>query len=754
MLRMVGKSTLKIDAEKKLRGKALYAADMRFPNMIWLRVLRSHVPRARLKDIDSGEALGISGVIGVFTAKDIPGSNRAGPRVKDEYLLCENEINAIGDPIALVAATSEELAREAAQHVKLQLEELPPVSTIEEAMDPKAPSIHEQGNVVKVRSVRHGDVENALHSADIVLSNTYRTQMAEHAYMEPEAAVANYHDGKLTVWTPSKYINADHLELAAILNLDQDELRLILPTVGGYFGGKSGISPAYYCALATHLTGQPSKMVFSREESFVSSTKRHPYIIEHTLGALSDGRLVAARIKILADSGAYTGFSPSVVTRSAVHAAGPYDIPNVSVDASCVYTNNPNTGALRGFGVPQMAIAHETQMDLLAQRLGMDPIELRKKNYFKKGSFTITGQKLEHSVGLGKTCDKVGQYIEKDDQGWHYSDEQSFYGWGIASMFYGIGATGIPNPAEVHMTCRGDGTIQLCAGVTDGGQGAATILSQIAAESIGVPMERIRFGRPDTDITPDSGTSTASRLTYVVGRAVYECGRGLRDLLMSYAGHLLNRGEDAVKFQNEQFSADDVAEILTLDELIEKAASEGFALESKGYFNPETTRLDPESGQGVPYTTYAFATQGALVKVDRQTGQVTVLKVIAAHDVGQAINPSAVEAQIHGGVAMGLGYGIMEHVHLEQGHILNPNFGGYLIPTPVDIPEMTTMIVEDPEPSGPYGAKGVGEPALIPTAPAICNAVAAATGCRFFEIPLIPQRVWAAIRRKSKESWP
>jgi CO/xanthine dehydrogenase Mo-binding subunit len=751
MLRTVGKPILKIDTENKLRGKALYSADMSFPDMLWLKVLRSSVPRAHLEGINAGKALSLPGVKGVFTAQDIPGTNRAGPRVKDEYLLCEKEINAVGDPIALVAATSEKIALEAIKQIQVNLTEFPPIFTIEEAMDPKAPIIHEGGNTVKVRSIRHGDADRALSSSDIVISNTFHTQMIEHAYLEPEAALASYHDGKLTVWTPSKYINADHSELAAILNLDPQALRLILSTVGGYFGGKSGVCPSYYCALATYLTGQPCKMVYTREESFISSTKRHPYVIEHTLGARKDGRLVAAKVKILADVGAYTGFSPSVVSRSAVHAGGPYDIPNVLVDAYCVYTNNPNAGAMRGFGVPQMAIAHETQMDLLAERVEMDPIEIRKLNSMRKGSYTITGQRLEHSVGLGKTYEKVGQYLAKEDQRWGYTDAECLYGWGVASMFYGIGSTGIPNPAEVRFTCEEDGTIHLFAGVCDGGQGAATVLSQIGAESVGVPIERLRFAGTDTDITPDSGTSTASRLTYVVGRAVFEGGRGLRDQLIHHAARLLQCSAQAVRFENSRFFADKGKRIISLDELLQNAAKEGVSFQSTGYFDPDTTRLDPDSGQGVPYGTYAFATQAALVKVDKETGQVEVAKIVAAHDVGQAVNPNTVEGQIEGGAVMGIGYGTMEQVVVDGGKILNPGFQEYLIPTSMDIPEITTIIVEDPEPSGPYGAKGVGEPALIPTAPAIRNAVARATGCQFFETPLTAERVWAAMKEAERK---
>ena len=745
MMRTVGSPIRKIDAEDKLRGRARYAADYSAPGMLWVKVLRSRLPRARIEGIDTSPALAISGVKGVYTAKHIPGSNRVGPRTKDEFLLCEDAVHAVGDPMAVVAADSKEAAQEAAEYVEVRLRELKPVLTIEEAMDPNAPEIHEGGNLVKVQSIVSGHAEEALESADIVISNTYRTQMVEHAYMEPEAAFSAYRDGKLTVWMPSKYIHADHGELAAILNLEREDLRLVLSTVGGYFGGKSGISPAFYCALVTHLTGKPSKMVYTREESFISSTKRHPCIIEHTLGAGNDGRLVAAKIRILADAGAYTGFSPSVLSRSAVHAAGPYEVPNVSVDACLVYTNNINAGAMRGFGVPQTAFAHEAQMDLLATRLGMDPVAVRKLNFLREGSQTITGQRLEHSVGLEKTCDQVVRLIREDERRPGRNDERYLYGWGLASMYYGIGSTGIPNPARVSLKCRKDGTVGLLAGVTDGGQGAATALSQIVAERLGIPVEKIRFTQPATDVTPDSGTSTASRLTYVVGRALYEAGSALRKEWKNYAARLLGCPVEAVRFHEGHFFGEEGTVKLGLSDLLDRAAGEGMTFRAEGYFDPDTTALDPDSGHGIPYGAYAFATQGALVRVDRETGQVEVLRVVAAHDVGKAVNPSTIEAQVQGGVTMGIGYGIMEQVIREHGTIQNPGFHGYLIPTAMDIPEIETIIVEDPEPTGPYGAKGLGEPVLIPTAPAIRNAISRATGCEFFELPLTPEKVWQTI---------
>ncbi len=749
MRRTVGSSIRKIDAEDKLRGRSRYAADYSASGMLWVKVLRSRVPRARIEGIDAGPALDISGVKGVYTARDIPGSNRVGPRIKDELLLCEDEIHAVGDPIAVVAADSKEAAEEAAEHVAIRLRELVPVLTIEEAMDSNAPEIHEGGNLVKVRSIVSGHAEKALESADIVISKTYRTQMIEHAYMEPEAALAAYEDGKLTVWMPSKYINADHVELASILDLGLEDLRLVLSTVGGYFGGKSGISPAFYCALVTHLTGKPSKMVYTREESFISSTKRHPYIIEHTLGAGNDGRLVAAKVRILADAGAYTGFSPSVLSRSAVHAVGPYSVPNISVDAFLVYTNNINAGAMRGFGVPQTAFAHEAQMDFLAASLGMDSAAVRKLNFLKEGSRTITGQRLEHSVGLEKTCDEVVRLIRKDERGSVRNDERYLYGWGLASMFYGIGSTGIPNPAKVTLECRKDGTVGLLAGITDGGQGAATALSQIVAERLGIPVGKIRFTQPATDVTPDSGTSTASRLTYVVGRALYEAGSALRKEWKNCAARLLGCPAETVRFDDGHFYAEGGTGKLALSDLLERAQREGLTFRTEGYFDPDTTGLDPDSGYGSPYGTYAFATQAALVRVDRGTGQVEVLRVVAAHDVGRAVNPNTIEAQVQGGVTMGVGYGIMEQVIREHGTIQNPGFHGYLLPTAMDIPDIETIIVEDPEPTGPYGAKGLGEPVLIPTAPAIRNAVSRATGCEFFELPLTAEKVWRGINKSS-----
>lgn len=739
----VGQAALKVDAYGKLTGRTLYAGDLRFPGALWLKVYRSPVTRGTIDKIDISEAVGMPGVVGVFTAEDVPGVNEAGARVKDEKLFCEKEVRAKGDPIALVAAETEGQAEEAIKRIKVSFTPLPAVYTISEAMKDDAPVIHEKGNRFLVRRVRRGVPEEALQEADVTLSRTFKTQWIEHAYLEPEAGAARYEGGLLTVYLPSKYLAADLKELCSVLDLSPNDLRLVLAAVGGYFGGKSGIGPAFYCALATLLTGRPTRMVYNREESFQTTTKRHGMEIEHTLGAKKDGTITAVRSIIHGDTGAYTSFGPSVLTRAAVHAAGPYEVPNCLIESYGVFTNNPPAGAMRGFGAPQVAFSYESMMDILAQELKMDPVELRCKNYLHESSITATGQQISESVGLDETCRLVSDYIEKQGTGWRYEDEAGVYAWGLASMHYGIGSTALPNPADISLSCGPDGRIEVSTTITDGGQGAATAMCQIAAESVGVSLDRVAFADISTDFPLDSGTSTASRLTYVVGRAVFEAGRILRKQLMDYAAEILKCSPKDLKFEGDVFVGP--ARSITLEEVAGGAARTGISLQAVGHFDPDTTKLDPETGQGKPYGTYAFATQAVLIKVDRETSQVDVIKVVAAHDVGRAINPNMVTAQIEGAVVMGMGYSLMEEVVIREGQIINPNFKDYLLPTVKDIPEIVSFIVEEPEPTGPYGAKGVGEPAMVPTAAAVANAVYKATGSRIYELPITADRVWRSL---------
>lgn len=740
-----GRPMLRVDAPEKLRGEAVYAGDLSFPGMLHLRVLRSDRPHARIVAVDTKDAETLSGVVAVLTHRDIPGTNRTGPRNKDQPVLCDDKVRYPGDPVALVAAETPEAAEEAIPRIQVDYEDLPGVFSPEEALASDAPKIHDSGNVLLERVLTRGDADRALKEADLVITNTYRTQMVEHAYLEPEAGVAKFENGKVTVWMPSKHAHFDHREMAGVLGLPPEKVRVILTTIGGSFGDKQCLAPGYYAALASFKTGRPCKMVYGREESFVASTKRHPFTIHYTTGATKEGKITAAKVEIVADTGAYSSYGPSILVRGLVHAAGPYEIANVYVRAKAVYTNNPVAGAMRGFGVPQVVVAHESQVDLLAEALKMDPFEIRLKNGMKAGSSTASGQCLAKSVGFPDTVLKVREEMTR--RGVPVSFGSKRYGWGIASMFYGIGLTGLPNPGFARIEAGDSGDFTLYLGCGDMGQGSATTMTQIAAEVLKSPFERIRLVIGDTEICPDSGTSTASRVTYVVGRSVQLASEHLRDLLRKTAASILGGAEEEIVLEKGfLYPSETPNRGVAVEDVVRKLRNEGRAPVGEGTFNPETTALDLKTGQGNPYGTYAFATQGALVSVDMETGEVEVLDIVACHDVGKAVNPMNVVAQIEGGVSMGVGYGLMEEVLVNRGRIRNPRFSEYFIPTVLDMPEVTSLMVEDEEPTGPFGAKGVGEPALLPTAPAILNAIAAAAGVRVREIPVTSEKLWRLLK--------
>ncbi|OGW37811.1 MAG: hypothetical protein A2Y97_03920 [Nitrospirae bacterium RBG_13_39_12] len=742
-----GQSILRVDAPDKLAGRALYAGDLFFPGMVHLKILRSDRPHARILRIDTEKAETHPGVVAVFTHKDIPGTNRVGPRNKDQPVLCDDKVRYIGDPVAMVAAETEKVAEEATSLIRVDYEDLPGIFSPEEALIPEAIKIHESGNVLLERVLLRGDPDQAIKEADVVITNTYRTQMVEHGYLEPEAGVAKYEDGKITVWMPSKHAHFDHKEMAGVVGLPPEKVRVILTTIGGSFGDKQCLAPGYYVALASLKTGRPCKMVYDREESFIASTKRHPFLIHYTTGATRDGRILAAKVEIIADTGAYSSYGPSILVRGLVHAAGPYEIPNVYVRARAVYTNNPVAGAMRGFGVPQVVVAHESQMDILAEILKMNPFEIRLKNGMKPGSLTATGQSLNVSVGYKETIERVKEEITR--RGVPISFGSKRYGWGIATMFYGIGLTGLPNPGFSRIEANESGDFTLYMGCGDVGQGSATVMTQIVAEVMNSEVEQIKWVIGDTDLCPDSGTSTASRVTYIVGRSVQMAAENLRSLLQETAASMIGAPKEDLVLDHGFFYPQEAPhQKISIVEVVKKMKKEGVSPVGEGTFSPETTSLDMKTGQGNPYATYAFATQGALVSVDMDSGEVEVLDIVACHDVGKAGNPINVEGQIEGGVSMGLGYGLMEEVILKDGVIQNPRFSEYFIPTALDFPEVTSLLVETEEPTGPFGAKGVGEPALLPTAPAILNAIATAAGVRAKEIPVTSESLWKLLKEK------
>jgi nicotinate dehydrogenase large molybdopterin subunit len=740
---LLGVSLAKIDALEKVTGRAMYAADRRAEGMLFVRVVRSKVPYAEIKGLGLEEARAIPGVVGIWTADDLPGAKNTGPRVKDEYVLCGKKVLRVGDPIVLIAAESERSAACAVEAVTVKYRELDPVLTSDESLKPETPRIHpEEPNLVFKRRLVRGDADEALKTSAHVIENVYFTQMVEHAYLEPEAGLARWDGELLVVELPTKHAHFEQNELARVLDLPPERLRILCATIGGYFGDKQCLSPGYYAAIVTRITGRPARMVYDREESFFVSTKRHPYRIHMITAADAEGRLTAVKAEITGDTGAYASYGPSVMGRSVVHATGPYEVPNVRVEGRLARTNHPTAGAMRGFGVPQLVFAYETQMELLAAAVGKSSEEIRRLNFLRPEGVTASGQTLSTSVGVTACLEEVVKQRDRLAPHPLESDSRYLTGWGLAAMHYGIGLTGLPNPGVADMCVTPGKSIRLCVGTGDGGQGAATALVQIAAEALGVKPSQIRLIMADTLRTPNSGTATASRITYVVGRAVVEA---CRELVSIVAVKLAGKWGFEPEFRQGAFVGE--GRRMSFQEAVDVSLDS--PVEVRGTFDPPTTKLDPETGQGAPYASYAFAVHAAQVAVDKETGSVKVLRVVAGHDVGRVVNPCNTEAQVHGGVVMGLGYGLLEEVVLQEGRILNPGFRAYLIPSILEIPEIKTILVEFPEPTGPFGAKGIGEPALLPTAPAIHNAVAKAIGTHIHRLPLSAESVWSAMMGKS-----
>jgi len=746
-MKQIGVEIPKVDAQEKVLGRARFGADLFVDNPFHLKVVRSTRPHAKIISIETREVGKVEGVERVFTAKDIPGRNLIGTITKDQPVLAGYRVRYIGDPVALVVAKTAEAAEEAAKKIIILYEDIPAVNNPEEALKPRAPLIHPNGNLLIEFNVLKGDAQAGFKDADVIVEETYETTWVDHAYLEPDAGISYLDEkGRVAVVCPTQNVHYDQKEVAAFLDLPLERVRIIQSATGGGFGGRLDITVQCFLALATFHLKRPVRIVYSREEVFQVISKRHPLKIRYKSGAKKDGTLTAVEVEILGDTGAYASYGATVGIRSAVHATGPYEIPNVKVKSRMAYTNNPWSGAMRGFGVPQMAFAHESQMDLLAQALGMDPIEIRLKNALIPGSETATGQTLMASVGIGKTLRKVKEW--KDQSTFYRIDPNKPYirrGIGIGSMWYGIGNTGIANPSTGQMEIDPNGEVRLFIGAADIGQGSDTVLLQIASESLGIPLEEIRPIRADTALTTDTGATSASRQTYISGNAILQAIKNLKQEILKEAASLLQEDEEDLFVENGEVKHRKKFCIST--PLREIARRSQKVIRGEGSFDPETTKLDPKTGQGAPYATYAFATHLAEVEVDTETGKVRVNRVVACHDVGRAIHPRNVAGQIIGGVAMGMGFALMEEYVPEK----TTSFVDYLIPTSRDIPEVIPILVEEREPSGPFGAKGVGEPALIPCAPAILNAIADAIGERIYALPANLERVVEAAQRKKAD---
>jgi len=745
-MKQVGIAIPKVDALEKVLGEAKYGADLSSKEPFHLKVVRSPKPHAKIVRIEINDALKVTGVERIFTAKDIPGRNLFGVINKDQPILASDRVRYVGDPVALVSAQTEEAAEEAAKKVLVVYEDLPFIDRPEEGLKLDAPLIHEKGNLLYEFRVIKGDVQAGFKEAEIIVEETYTTTWIDHAYLEPDAGLSYSDDeGRITVVCPTQNVHYDQKEVAALLALPSEKVRIIQCATGGGFGGRLDITVQCLLALAAFHLKKPVKIVYSREEVFQVTSKRHPLTIRYKSGAGKDGKLTAVEVDILGDTGAYASYGSTVAIRSAIHATGPYEVPHVKVRSRMVYTNNPWAGAMRGFGVPQIAFAHESQMDLLAKELKIDPIEIRLKNALHVGSETASGQTLMTSVGIGETLKKVKEW--RDQRGISKIDSKKPFikkGIGVGSMWYGIGNTGTANPSTAQMEIDPNGEVRLFTGAADIGQGSDTVLLQIASESLGVPLKEIRLIRADTAITTDAGATSASRQTYVSGNAILDAIKNLKQEITKEASRLLEVDRQDLFFEDGKIKSKSNPSVsLSIKEMAKRC---GKVLRGEGSFDPETTRLDPETGQGAPYATYAFATHLAEVEVDTETGRVKVNRVIASHDVGKAIHPKNVMGQIMGGVAMGTGFALMEEFIPDE----TTSFVNYLIPTSKDVPEVIPILVEDEEPTGPFGAKGVGEPAVIPSAPAILNAIADAIGERVCYLPANLERVLEAVQKNKK----
>ena len=746
-MKQVGIEIPKVDALEKVLGEAKYGADLLSKDPFHIKVVRSSKHHAKIVRIETGEALKIPGVERIFTAKDIPGKNFMGVINKDQPILASDRVRYMGDPIALVAAKTEEAAEEASKKVVVIYKELPSVSNPEEALRVDAPLIHESGNLLLEFHVIKGDIEVGFKEAEIIIEKTYATPWIEHAYLEPDAGLSYLdEEGRVTVVCPTQNVHYDQKEVAALLSLPIEKVRIIQCSTGGGFGGRLDITVQCLLALAAFHLKKAVRIVYPREEVFQVTSKRHPLKILYKSGVKKDGTLTAIEVDILGDTGAYASYGATVGIRSAVHATGPYQVPHVRVRSRMVYTNNPWSGAMRGFGVPQMAFAHESQMDLLAQSLNIDPIEMRLKNALHIGSETATGQTLMASAGVSETLKRVKEWrdhhvISKIDPERPYIRK----GIGIGSMWYGIGNTGIANPSTAQIEVDPNGEVRLFTGAADIGQGSDTVLLQIASEALGLSLKEIRLIRADTAVTTDAGATSASRQTYISGNAILNAIKNLKQEIIQEASRFFGADGKVLFFEDGEVKQKiNPSVFLPIKEVAKRC---GRILRGEGSFDPETKRLDPQTGQGVPYATYAFATHLAEVEVDVETGKVKVNRMVASHDVGKAIHPKNVIGQITGGIAMGIGFALLEEFIPGQ----TTSFVNYLIPTSKDIPEVIPMLVEDEEPTGPFGAKGVGEPALIPSAPAILNAIADAIGQRIYHLPANLERVLEAIQKASKQ---
>ena len=729
-----------------MTGQFAYGSDLWMDDMIWGVTLRSPHPYAKIRSIGIGDALATGGVYAVLTHDDVPGQNACGLEHTDQPVLAEGVVRYQGEPVALVAADHPEIARQAAKKIAVDYEVLPPVTSARQALDPSAQRLHQttDGNLVRHLKIRKGDPAPA---ADVVVTGSYRIGMQDQAFLGPEAGLAVPDgEGGVDLYVATQWLHVDQRQICAALGLPPEQVRLVLAGVGGAFGGREDLSMhVHACMLALH-TGKPVKMVYNREESFYGHVHRHPASMRYEHGATRDGRLVYVKAEIFLDGGAYTSSTPAVVGNAGTMGIGPYVVPNVHVDCYGVYTNNPPCGAMRGFGSVQAAFGYEAQMDKLAAAVGLDPVELRCRNAISMGGEAPTGQIVDSPAPVAELLQRLAAMPLPARNG--ASDLRDLPG-GVANTTHGEGVVrgigyavayknvGFSEGYDDYSTARvrleviaGKPVVTVHTAAAEVGQGLVTIEQQICRTELGV--DEVLINPTDTQVG-SAGSTSASRQTYVTGGAVKAACERVRGRVLTLAEAGLGRpaaGLDGgcVVSGTERIPLPEVIGGEVIEETVE-------------WRHRPTFPVDPETGQGFAHVQYAYSAHRAVVDVDADLGLVKVVELACTQDVGKAMNPQAIEGQIHGGTAQGLGLAIMEEIQVRDGRIANPSFTDYLIPTILDMPPMRVDVLEYPDPNAPYGLRGVGEPPTISSGPAVAAAIRAATGLDLWQIPIRPEHI-------------
>jgi xanthine dehydrogenase molybdenum-binding subunit len=738
---IVGHKHLRPDAVDKVTGDAIFTDDLHFEGMLHAKARRAMVPHAILKRLDVTKARALEGVAAILTAEDIPGEQNHGLVIFDWPALVGvgQKVRYIGDTIAIVAAETPEIAEEAAALIEAEFEILPVVTNPVQALEPSAPKIHENGNLLKHIKVRKGDVELGFMDADIVLEHTYHTQTTDHAFMEPECSIAvPTPDGRMEIYVGSQIPYQDRSQVARVMGWDESRVRIVGQNMGGGFGGKEDIAGQIHATMLANATQRPVKLLYSRHESLLAHPKRHATQIKVKVGAKKDGRIIAIQTELYGDTGAYASLGEKVMTRATTHSAGPYDVAHVRADCYAMYTNNPPSGAFRGFGVTQSAFAIESMIDTLAEELDLDPVEIRKMNALHVGSVTNTGQLLDESVGLVECLERTEKEIyrlQADPFTPRVDPTQPHLvrAWGIAAAYKNTGlGGGAPDISGAEIELYENGKFEIRSSSAEMGHGLVAVMQMIVAEEMAVNPRQVQVLVMDTDLAPNGGPTTASRQTYITGNASRYAAITLRNAIAAFLAEKYDIQPDLIKF-NDGFAHVN-GHKMTYAEIARAMKASG--QEPRALYEYEAPKTQPLGMGGDMHFAYSYGVQAAEVEVNTFTGEVKVLKVVSANDVGMAVNPLGLQGQVEGGVMMGLGYCLTEEFIVKDGYVVTDQLARYRIPGIKLTPEITALIVEHPTAEGPYGAKGVGEISSIPTTPAITNAIYNAVGVRIDRTPV------------------